>query len=846
MAVKRLIDTFVPENYKIFLDIDRESKTFKGQVAIKGEALADVIYFHQKDLMITNVRAFSVDANFIMDEDNEEVAVRIGGKGPVTVSFEYDGKITDNMMGIYPSYYEVDGQKKMLIGTQFESHFARQAFPSIDEPEAKATFDLSVKFDEADGEIVVSNMPELMNIQGIHVFERTVKMSSYLLAFVLGDMQYKTAYTKTGVKVGTFSTKAHGPEVLDFPLEVAVKSIEFYEDYYKTPYPLAHSWHIALPDFSAGAMENWGCITYREVAMLIDPSNATVASKQYVATVIAHELAHQWFGDLVTMQWWDDLWLNESFANNMEYVCIDAIYPEWKVWDSFSIAEANLALNRDATDGVQSVHVDVNHPDEIGTLFDPAIVYAKGSRLMVMLRKWLGDEDFANGLYLYFEKHQYGNTVGDDLWNALAKASGKDVAGFMHSWINQPGYPLVSVEVKNDTLILSQKQFFVGEAAEQGRLWQIPLNSNWTGLPDVLTEEKVEITGYQALLEANHNKPLLLNDANMAHYIVNYGESLTSILEDLASLKDVSKFQLLQEQNLLAKAGVISYGDVAKILPYYTNETSYLVNTGLSQLLNEIDLFVDADSETEKEFKSLVGKLFAKNYARLGWSKIEGESAGDETLRGVVLAKTLFAEDEEAVAKASEIFAAHQSNLATIPADIRPIVLNNEIKSTQSADLARSYMEFYAKTSIAEIKRELANAVANIKSADYIKEQLENLMNADVIKPQDIAFSWFYLLSKDHAQDAAWTWERDNWPWLVEKLGGDMSYDKFVIYPGNTFKTAEKLAEYREFFEPKLSNQGLKRSIEMAFKQIEARVALIAEQKTAVEAAIKEVAGQLK
>ena len=292
MAVKRLIETFVPENYKIFLDIDRKSKTFKGQVAIKGEAKAETIYFHQKDLNITKVSAFSVEADFTVDNANEELTVKVGEKGQVTVSFEYEGKITDNMMGIYPSYYEVNGEKKMLIGTQFESHFARQAFPSIDEPEAKATFDLSVKFDEEPGDIIISNMPELLNIEGIHVFERTVRMSSYLLAFVFGDMQYKKGRTKSGVEVGTFSTKAHSEEVLDFPLDIAIRSIEFYEDYYKTPYPLPHSWHVALPDFSAGAMENWGCINYREVCMLVDRENATVDSKQYVAKVIAHELAH--------------------------------------------------------------------------------------------------------------------------------------------------------------------------------------------------------------------------------------------------------------------------------------------------------------------------------------------------------------------------------------------------------------------------------------------------------------------------------------------------------------------------------------------------------------------------
>ncbi|GBG96093.1 M1 family metallopeptidase [Lactococcus termiticola] len=846
MAVKRLIETFVPENYKIFLDIDRKTKTFKGQVAIHGEAKSDTVYFHAKDLKISSVKAFSVDADFSLDAANEEVAVKLDHAGDVTVSFEYEAVLTDNMMGIYPSYYEVDGVKKMLVGTQFESHFARQAFPSIDEPEAKATFDLSVKFDEEPGDIIVANMPEVSNENGIHTFDTTVRMSSYLLAFVFGDMQYKKAKTKSGVEVGTFSTKAHAPEVLDFPLDIAVKSIEFYEDYYQTPYPLPHSWHVALPDFSAGAMENWGCITYREVCMLVDPNNATVASKQYVATVIAHELAHQWFGDLVTMQWWDDLWLNESFANNMEYVAIDAIHPEWKVWESFSIKEASLALDRDATDGVQSVHVDVNHPDEIGTLFDPAIVYAKGSRLMVMLRKWLGDKDFAEGLRLYFAKHQYGNTVGDDLWNALAEASGKDVASFMHSWVNQPGYPVVTAEVVNDSLVLSQKQFFIGEGKEQGRLWNIPLNSNWTGLPDLLSEEKVEIPGFTALKEANRGKALFLNDANMAHYIIDYkGELLTDLLENLAGLEDVTKFQLIQDRKLLAKAELISYADVVEMLPYFINEESYIVGTAISQLLGELDSFIDSDTELEATYKSLVGKLFAKNYARLGWKKQEGESAGDESLRGTVLARTLYAENESAIAQARSIFADHKENLAGIPADIRPIVLNNEIKQANDVALVDSYMDLYVKTSLQELKRELANAVANIKDEEAVAKLLDNMKNADIVKPQDIAFSWLYLLNKDFSQDAAWAWETANWDWLAEKLGGDMSYDKFVIYPGNHFKTAEKLAEYKAFFEPKLSNPGLKRSIEMAIKQIEARVKLIENQKAGLEAAIVAVEGKL-
>lgn len=842
MAVKHLIDTFVPENYKIFLDIDRKTKTFKGQVAIKGEAKSENVYFHAKDLKISKVRAFSVETNFMNDYENEEIVVGVGTTGPVTISFEYEGEITDQMMGIYPSYYEVDGVKKMLIGTQFESHFARQAFPSIDEPEAKATFDLSVKFDEEPGDTIVSNMPELLNIEGIHVFERTVKMSSYLLAFVLGEMQYKTAKTKSGVTVGTFSTKAHQPEALDFPLEIATQCIEFYEDYFKTPYPLAHSWHIALPDFSAGAMENWGCITYREVCMLVDPENATSASKQYVASVICHELAHQWFGDLVTMKWWDDLWLNESFANMMEYVACDALHPEWDIWNHFSIVEANMALNRDATDGVQSVHVEVTHPDEINTLFDPAIVYAKGARLMVMLRKWLGDTDFSAGLHNYFEAHKYGNTVGNDLWVALSETSNKDVAGLMRSWLDQPGYPVVDVRVENDELVLSQKQFFVGEGKNEGRVWQIPLNSSWKGLPDVLGESEIRLSGFAALKAANAGVALRLNDQNAAHYVVNYeGELLTALLSALTTLDEITKFQILQDRKILAKGEVISYAEVAQLLPYFAGRKSYIVSQALNQVISDLMLFVDEDSSTEKEFHAIVDGLFKADYAHLGWEKQAGESSDDETQRGLVLNKMIFAENADAKRKASEIFAAHSDKMQTISADIRPIILNNEIKSTNSKARVDQFLEAYTKTSVAEYKDELSTAMSNAKDPAITATLLAHMKNSAIIKPQDISSWYFRVLSKEFSQDMAWEWAKENWEWIKEKLGGDMSFDKFVIYPANLFKTAEKSAEYKAFFEPKLDILGLGRSIKMGMKQIDARVDLIENQKPAVISALTEI-----
>ena len=595
-AVAHFIDTFVPEHYDLFLDLNRADKTFSGKVTITGEAKAETISLHQKDLTIEAVEVDGQARPFTLDNDNEALYVELEATGPVEVTLTYTGKITDNMTGIYPSYYTVDGVKKEIISTQFESHFAREAFPSVDEPEAKATFDLALKFDQAEGELALSNMPEIdvenRKATGIWKFERTPRMSSYLLAFAAGDMQGITAKTKNGTLVGVYATKAHPASNLEFALDIAVRCIEFYEEYYGVKYPIPQSLHVALPDFSSGAMENWGLVTYREIYLLVD-ENSTVSSRQDVALVVAHELAHQWFGNLVTMKWWDDLWLNESFANMMEYVCVNAIEPSWNIFENFQTTGVPLALKRDATDGVQSVHVEVKHPDEINTLFDPAIVYAKGSRLMHMLRRWLGDEAFAKGLNAYFAKHQYGNTIGRDLWNALGAASGRDVAAFMDSWLEQPGYPVLTATVENDTLKLSQKQFFIGEHEDKKRTWVLPLNSNWKGLPDTLETETLEIPNYSTLAAQNQGA-LRFNTENTAHYITDYqGVLLEQILDTITDLDSTSKLQVVQERRLLAEAGSISFADLVPVIEKLTEETSYLVVSGVKAVLNGLKLFVD-------------------------------------------------------------------------------------------------------------------------------------------------------------------------------------------------------------------------------------------------------------
>ncbi|HJG50087.1 MAG TPA: M1 family metallopeptidase, partial [Limosilactobacillus ingluviei] len=637
MTKQRLLDRFVPAHYDLYLDINRAAKSIQGRTTVTGEAKAAHIALNQKFLNVTAVSVDGVAVPFDLDAEKETLEIDLPTAGTVTVVIDYNTRLTDTMMGIYPSYYQVDGQKKQLIGTQFETTFARQAFPCVDEPAAKATFALAIKYDEQPGETIIANMPEDHETAGVHYFQPTVKMSTYLVAFAFGEMQKQVTTTKSGVQVGVFATQAHQAKELTFALDIAKRAIEFYEDFYQTPYPLPHSWQLALPDFSAGAMENWGLVTYREAYLLVDPDNTALETKRVVATVITHELAHQWFGDLVTMNWWDDLWLNESFANMMEYVALDALEPTWHVWEMFQTSEAPMALQRDATDGVQSVHVAVEDPREIDAIFDGAIVYAKGSRLLVMVRALIGDQALRTGLKNYFAAHQYGNAKGQDLWQALGEAAGMDIGAIMHAWLEQPGYPVVEAKVVDGHLQLSQQQFFIGDGNEQGRRWPLPLNANFTA-PQLMETASLDLGDYAGLRQAA-GVPLRLNVGNAAHYIVKYDQTLlTDLLDHLTELDAIAQLQLLQDLRLLAETRQISYAQLAGWLPRFKASQSAIVIDALYQIANGLKDFVTPQTEAEKVLKGYFGQLSQQQATRLGWVKQAGEGIDDELMRPTVLA----------------------------------------------------------------------------------------------------------------------------------------------------------------------------------------------------------------
>ena len=833
-TVPRLIHTFIPEHYTLSLDLRRKERSFSGLVTIHGTAVKEgSISIHAKDLAIKSVLVDGKAASFQLGENDELIISHPEiFPGNHMIAIEFNGSITDAMHGLYPCYFEHNDTKKELLATQFESHHAREVFPCVDEPEAKATFDLTLTTEE--NVTVLANMPikiqRTENNQLVTLFETTPRMSTYLLAWTVGELHKKTATTKSGVQVNIWATPAQKPESLDFALDIAARTIDFFNDYFGIPYPLPKSDHVALPDFSSGAMENWGLITYREVALLVDPEVTSISSRQYAALVIAHELSHQWFGNLVTMKWWNNLWLNESFANLMEYVALDALHPEWNVWLDFSSYETISALRRDSIDGVQPVQLDVNHPDEIGTLFDGAIVYAKGSRLLRMLQHYIGHEAFQAGLKTYFAKHAYQNTEANDLWNALSEASGKNVADLMNKWISQPGYPVVSVQENNSTTTISQKQFFIGPHEPSTRLWPIPLDASQSEVPNVLLVAQQNIST---------TAPFRLNIADSAHFITKYNQQfLDTILEDMKAnrLAAINRLQLLHEHTLLARGGEISTANLIPLLSHYKNETNEAVWGIIALTISELKKFVEQAPESEKQLKQLAVNLAKKQYERLGWNPIEGENEFDTKLRATIVGLMLYGEDKAAIKTALNLYSSTKPE--ALNPELRSLILNTQVRHGNDPQTPSALIEIYKATPLVNLKNDITVSLADTRSPEVISHLLSLIKDDSVVRPQDV-FRWFMaILHTKEGRTPAWQWLQDNWPWIKQTFSGDKSYDYFPRFAGNKLSTRPQLEEYRAFFMPMLNEPSLTRVITLGISDIEGRVSLLERDSEAVKAAL--------
>ena len=830
--VPRLLDTFTPNHYNLTLDLTRaEEKEFSGIVIISGDSTGESILLHSKGLTVQSATIDNQPADVSFGEFDELRLFQPELKsGNHIVCINFSGTITDAMHGLYPCYFTHDGVKKQLFATQFESHHAREVFPCVDEPAAKAEYDLTLV--TRTGITVLGNMPvksEEENGDSLTTtFEKTPRMSSYLLAFVIGELHKKSARTKSGVEVNVWATPAQNENTLDFALDIAARSIDFYDKYFGVKYPLPKSDHVALPDFSSGAMENWGLITYRESCLLADPELTPESSRRFIATVIAHELSHQWFGNLVTMNWWNDLWLNESFANMMEYVAIDALHPEWRIWEDFATNEVTAALRRDSLDGVQPVQADVNHPDEISTLFDPAIVYAKGGRLLVMVRKLIGEEAFRAGLKSYFEKFAYKNTVGNDLWQELELASGQPIVNLMNAWISQPGLPVVSVSNSHDAAILSQERFFIGEHQPSDALWPIPLFANQPLDVKILDQKETTVS---------IEKPLQLNCGLSAHFVTKYDESTREyLLKNITELPTLDKICILQDATILARAGFENSASLLPLALSLKTETNEKVFGMAAGALTELRKFVDDNDATRDSLKKISGEFARATFEELGWDEKYDESDDDRERRTTALSLMMYSEDKEVLNEAKTRF--DNNKLEDLPTEIRALIISANVRHFETPKMIENLFSAYKNTPSNDLQNDIAIGLTSTKNPETAEKILANIKDSNVIRPQD-ASRWFvYLIRTRESRQIAWNWLKENWAWVEDTFGEDKSYDDFIRYAATALLTTDELDDFRQFFEPMMDIPALARTIKLGITEISARVELIKRDKEAVISAL--------
>ncbi|MBL8159231.1 M1 family metallopeptidase [Candidatus Saccharibacteria bacterium] len=821
-AITRLYTSFQPKHYELDLTLLRKERRFVGTVIITGTAQhRDHLSLHAKELVISSVKVNDADATFTHEQDDELriVSDAIKPHEEYRIQVEFSGHITNPMHGLYPCYFEHEGKKKELLATQFESHHAREVFPCVDEPEAKATFDLTLTTEQ--DITVLSNTPvkeqNKTNDHLVTTFETTPKMSTYLLAFVVGELQYREAVTKSGVVVRAYATHAQPADGLDFPVAFAAQVIDFFNDYFGVDYPLVKADMVAVPDFSAGAMENWGLITYRESTLLVDPQNSSVSQKQYVATVVAHELSHQWFGNLVTMQWWNDLWLNESFAAMMECVAIDAIHPDWDCWLDFASHDTVVSLRRDCLPGVQPVSLPVHHPDQISTLFDPAIVYAKGANVLKMLRAYIGEDAFRKGLQAYFNKHAFGNTVADDLWDAFSHASGHDIGAFMHAWIYKPGYPMVTVKQDGSNASLHQRRLLMSDKDYES-LWPVPLFPNHEMSVPLLEQRKAE-----AQLESD--KPLMLNLGGNGFFVTHYEdeEHQAYIRRQLESgiFAPIDRLRILHETLLLARGGELPLVEAVKLISAYKHEDKDAIWDMIALVISDARHFSEHNKEMEDGLKRLVLELVREQFERLGTAPRDSDTEEERKLRASIYSLAVWAEYQPAVDAALADFDRFEKP-QELPVDLRGIVYSAGAR-WRGIDGYHKLLALYKASTSAEERQSLASSMSATRDTEIIKKLLGHVTDPKIVRTQDVAFWLIYLIRKKHGRELTWEWLTNSWDWIEEHFKSDKSYDDYPRYASGALLGQEWLKRYSDFFTPLLDDVALHRAITIGIEDIRAR-----------------------
>lgn len=826
----RLSSDVIPIKYDIKLHPDLENFTFTGTEIITLNLLKDTkeITLHSKDINIETVRLDKEFTKKITYNQKAETATFIFDKkitkGRHTLTITFAGILNDQMRGFYKSSYIYEGKVHNIATTQFEATDARRAFPCFDEPAKKAVFHVSLVIPK--GKTAISNTLPISKIEheaGFEIikFAPSPKMSTYLLAFIVGDFEYIEKKSKRGVIVRVYTPKGKKHQA-KFSLDVTVKVLDFYEKYFDIPYPLNTLDMIAIPDFSAGAMENWGAITYRESMLLIDEKESSEISKQWVALVIAHELAHQWFGNLVTMEWWTDLWLNEGFASYIEFLAVDKIYPKMNIWDQFMTHEHGVALRLDGLLSTHPIEVEVHHPDEIGEIFDE-VSYSKGSSIIRMLASYLGEEDFRDGLRYYLKKHSYKNTETIHLWQAFEKISKKPVAKMMQNWTRHGGFPLIkaSLDTPNTKLQITQERFFVSPISKKkvkdNTIWNVPLTINSNN-----KEEKTLLTSKITELGSPTTKWMKINSGESGFYRTSYNKEL---LERLSSpilekkLPPLDRLGIIRDLFALAEAGIIPTTEVLEFLSAYKNEDNYIVLSEIATGLSRIEqIFVNKNNTSY--FNKLNIAMFQPLFQKLSWDKKLNEKHTDTLLRSLAISRLGLSGEISILKEARKKFKDFLKGKELDP-NIRTIVYSIVAKYGGEKEY-NQLINLYKKQTLHQEKNRIGVSFGEFEDEKILCKVADFALSSDV-RQQDSIGILSGIASNPKGRIIWLKFIKNNWNTILSRYGdGGYTLSRMMKAISNT--PEEKHLKYFKDFLKNHKTPGADRAVEQVIERLENNV----------------------
>lgn len=831
----RLPRNVVPTHYDLELSPDLESFTFDGRVTVAVEVREPTtsIVLNSAEIEIDKATIGEVEAEVTYDEEYERVTLDFSSEletGDASLVIEYRGIINDQLRGLYRSTFtDHDGVEHTIATSQCQATDARRILPSWDEPDLKATFKttMTVPTDLA----VFTNTAEVSRseVDGGLVrvdFAPTIKMSTYLLAFVVGAFEATESVEVRGTPIRIIVPKGN-VHLTDVAMENAIFAFEYLTDYYGIPYPGDKLDHIGVPDFAAGAMENIGLITYRDAYLVIDKDKASHGELQNSIDVIGHETAHMWFGDMVTMKWWEGAWLNEAFASFMDIKTTAAKHPEWKRWLTFANTEVPWAMATDQLASTRPIEFEVNSPAEVDAMFD-AITYGKGSAVLRMMELFMGEENFRVGVGNYLRKHAFANTVTSDLWEGLDGASEWPIGQIMDTWVYQRGFPQIDVTEVGQGVKLSQRRFFAIPDESDTTIWSVPiaLRGVVNGEPFL---EKVLLTEDESVVPIEGDIELLVANAGSGFYRTRYSDELfAKLLGHLTALDELERYQLVADTWSMVKSGQLPSSSFLDLVGAFGNETEQQIWSIITGGLAALDHHAVTE-EARPAFQAFVSKLVGPALDRLGWEADPSEPDLDRKLRGGLIAVMgNIADDQTVIERARRV--------VTELLDDQPV--DPEIATASLGVFAHhgdeeayeTLWNAYQEAKLPAIKVRYLRAMAGIPTNEMVRRSVQKIISGD-IRSQD-GFWVFGALLAGKGGSHAWEEARSNWDDLYACMPGMTK--RRVVEGIPALSKPETAADVKAFFAETPLPEAAS-ALEQNLEQLDANVKLRERESETIE-----------